>query len=522
MTLEFVTPPSVIVDPRKSAPLSAQLMMDTNLPTTIKISISDGEKSQERDCGGQATSTHSVPVLGLRFGREFSATVTATTEGGESITSEPVSFETLAAPDGFPDLDISVCDASRREPGYVVFVLNQVNPENMGLGNGMLVALNGDGDVVWAYADPEGLGIGCVTSTARGTFLATSRGSISEIDVLGSVVGKWSSRSMASGEHLGDGTPLDVGQVHHSTIELPSGNLLSIGTAMRTVDAYPTSETDPSGPTQAVEVKADEIVEFTRDGEIVTRHNLADIIDPTRIGYYSVASGEGANTPGGNLDWSHSNGLFYDASDDSYIISIRHQDTVAKIGRANGDLRWIIGDHTGWKEPWSAKLFKPQGEVGWQYHQHDPSLTPDGNVMCFDNGNCRAVPYNNRMTAEQSYSRVVEYKIDPTTGTIEQAWEFRGAKGETLYTSSQGGAVWLPETGNVFCNFSAIRLNADGKFTESNADSGASRHARLIEVTHDTEPVPVFDMKVHDGSGRGRGYGSFRSMHLKDLYPPAS
>lgn len=522
MALEFVTPPTVVVDPLEAAPLSARLITNTSLPATLKVTITSADKRQERVFAGAPTSVHDVPVLGLRFGRQFEATITATTDGGDSITSDPVSFETAAVPDGFPDLDVLICDAARREPGYIIFVLNQLSVENMRLCNGMLVAIDRDGDVVWTYNDREGLGIGCVTATPRGTFLATSRGSISEIDIMGTVVRKWTSRSLASGVHEGDGIPLDVRQVHHSTIELPGGNLLSIGTAMRVVEGFPTSETDPSAPTQDVEIKADEIVEFTRDGEIVTRHNLADIIDPNRIGYYSVRSGEGANTPGGNLDWSHSNGLFYDPSDDSYLISIRHQDAVAKIGRTKGDLRWIIGDHTGWREPWSEKLLVPKGEIGWQYHQHDPSLTPNGNVMCFDNGNCRAVPFNQRMTAEESYSRVVEYKVDPDAGTVEEAWAFGGADNEKIYTSSQGGAVWLHGTGNVFCNFSAIRLTPDGKFTDSNADSSASRHARLIEVTHDTEPEPVFDMKIHDASKRGISYGSFRSLHLTDLYPPGT
>ena len=56
-----------------------------------------------------------------------------------------------------------------------------------------------------------------------------------------------------------------------------------------------------SAPTQSVDVKGDVIVEFTRKGDIIRRHSLFDILDPNRIGYYSVVSGEGGATPGGEL-----------------------------------------------------------------------------------------------------------------------------------------------------------------------------------------------------------------------------
>ena len=151
-------------------------------------------------------------------------------------------------------------------------------------------------------------------------------------------------------------------------------------------------------------------------------NSLFDIIDPNRIGYYSVVSGEGGATPGGNLDWSHSNGLYYDSTDHSYLISIRHQDAIAKIGLEDGDLRWIIGDHHGWGDKWKKFLLSPDGYIDWQYHQHDPSITKAGTILCFDNGNCRAVPFNDRMQAKDSYSRVVEYSVDKERNTVGEVW----------------------------------------------------------------------------------------------------
>jgi len=75
------------------------------------------------------------------------------------------------------------------------------------------------------------------------------------------------------------------------------------------------------------------------------------------------------------LDWAHANSVIIDPNDDTYVISLRTQDCIVKVGRTTGQLVWIHGDPGRWNPPWSAKLLTPIGpNFGWHYHQHGPHI----------------------------------------------------------------------------------------------------------------------------------------------------
>ena len=82
-------------------------------------------------------------------------------------------------------------------------------------------------------------------------------------------------------------------------------------------------------------------------------------------------------------------------------------------------------------------------------------MTPTGTILCFDNGNHRALPFAEPLAGEENYSRVVEFKVDEQAKTVEQVWSFGDGDGpgEGLYGCYQGGAYRLPKTGNTFMNF---------------------------------------------------------------------
>ena len=508
----FKNEPELIINPTGATPLTANLIVETETPTKLSVGVSGGSREFVHDYDEITKANHSVLVHGFEFGVKHSILITVVDVDGKSVSKRLVA-KIEEKPNDFPEFEFKTLIPTKREPGFSVFVVNQVTPENLHPHNGRLVAMNEAGEIFWVYN--LGMGIGCITLTSKNTILVTSQSSLFEINWKGEQLGHWYTYKLGAEKTKKDGLHLGFENLHHSAIELPNGNILAIGTELRHIDTYPSDEVDADAPTQSVDIKGDVVVEFTRKGEISRMHSLFDIIDPNRIGYYSVLSGEGGATPGGNLDWSHSNGLYYDPSDHSYLISIRHQDAIAKIGLEDGDLRWIIGDHHGWGEKWKKFLLSPDGYLDWQYHQHDPSITKAGTILCFDNGNC-AEPFNDRMQPEDSYSRVVEYSVDKERNAVGEVWSFGGPNGEILYSSSQGGAVELPVTGNIFCNFSAIRLKEDGTRAEDNISS--HRHARLIEVTHDEKPIPVFDMEIKDKSNRNIDFASFRSFHVKDIY----
>ena len=57
-----------------------------------------------------------------------------------------------------------------------------------------------------------------------------------------------------------------------------------------------------------------------------------------------VGTGEGRN-------WAHVNSVDYDPTDDSIIISSRHQSAIIKIGR-DKKIKWIFSSPEGWRDGW--------------------------------------------------------------------------------------------------------------------------------------------------------------------------
>ena len=213
---------------------------------------------------------------------------------------------------------------------------------------------------------------------------------------------------------------------------------------------------------------------------------IHDALTATR----SEATGGPMNIPGSAespplRDWSHSNSVEYDPSDDSILVSVRHQDAVVKIDRETGRLVWILGAHDHWQEPWSSHLQEPQGDLEWQFHQHGVSLTGDGTIVMFDNGNHRASVFQSPMPIRRSYSRAVEFAVDQEAMRVSQVWAF-GGKGVGRYFSRFiSDAVWLPGTGNVLITDGG-RQDDESGIASTKGDR--RRWARILEVTR-TDPA---------------------------------
>jgi len=195
-------------------------------------------------------------------------------------------------------------------------------------------------------------------------------------------------------------------------------------------------------------------------------------------------------------DWAHANAVIHDPSDDSLIVSLRHQDAVIKISRQTGELIWILGPHENWDPVEFGKyLLTPIVDelFFFQYHQHAPMITQDGNLLIFDNGNFRASPFDPVLPDEENFSRAIVYSIDETTYEVDIVWEHGQFADEILYTSFVGDADELPLTKNVLIAFGGIQP------------------ARLIEVTHTTPSEVVFDLSITSNF-------TYRSERLSSLY----
>ena len=200
------------------------------------------------------------------------------------------------------------------------------------------------------------------------------------------------------------------GGYHHDEIELPNGNLLVL-----TEDL--TSET--------VE---DMCVMIDREtGEILKTWDYKDFLDPTKV----AKSGSWTEE-----DWFHNNAVWFDENTNSLTFSGRHIDSMCNIDFDTGKLNWIIGDPEGWPEEYQKYFFKPvgDGEFDWQYEQHANVITPNGDVMCFDNGHFRSKIPEKRILNKDNFSRGVRYKINTDDMTIQQVWQYGKERGQEFFS----------------------------------------------------------------------------------------
>ena len=136
-------------------------------------------------------------------------------------------------------------------------------------------------------------------------------------------------------------------------------------------------------------------------------------------------------------DWFHCNAVWYDKATNSLCLSGRHQDIIINIDYETGELRWMLGDPEGWPQELVDKYFFTPvgtGDFDWQYEQHACLVTPEGDIMCFDNGHWRAKKKENYLLNKDNFSRGVRYKIDTDKMTIEQVWQFGKERGQHFYS----------------------------------------------------------------------------------------
>ncbi len=463
-TLEFTHLPTVIQNPNPTVPLAAivQFSANRNVQTTVELADGDRRWTIEFD----QNPAEGLPIVGMRANRCHELTISITdAEGNVLQAPETLSYTTPPLPTDeleFPPLRCTVSKPDRMEPG---FTLTSIRRRRFGqitnltkeeqeflLFFGLLVALDDEGEVIWYHKMDI-----CFSDFARmrngNIMYLTLDHHIIEIDILGNEVASWRSSGSPFPPRSDKVISIDTMAFHHYIDELPNGNIIAFSTVSQVIDDYWSSEEDPDAPRKRKKIMGDEIVEFERDGTVVWRWNAFDWVDPYRLGYEALYIYWMLHGFADFVDWTHGNGLWLDESDDSFIISLRHQDALFKIDRKSGEIKWILGEPTDWSEELEKKVFKAEDGMRWPYHTHSPSVTPQGTIMLFDNGNYQARPFAPPLPPNQSYSRAVEYAIDTDNMTIREVWESDTAEGDAMVTYAMGNAHWLPQFNNVLVTY---------------------------------------------------------------------
>lgn len=201
-------------------------------------------------------------------------------------------------------------------------------------------------------------------------------------------------------------------------------------------------------------------IDPAKQGKTLTAEELAKQDQNDHFGDI-VGSGAGRN-------WAHINSVDYDETDDSIIISSRHQSAIIKIGR-DKKVKWILGAPRGWRSPWKEALLTPVDAQGkplkcgdaecgdafdWTWTQHTAwriDSKSDKNVIwvsVFDNGDARGM--EQPALPEMKYSRAVIYKIDQVKRTVEQVWEYGKERGHNWYSPVTSLTEYQPDKNSVF------------------------------------------------------------------------
>lgn len=416
-------------NPYDANPLSALLLFQTDQEMKAEIVVAGkDEETAIKNSFDEYTTEHSIPVLGLYADTENQVTVTLADEAGNKV-EKTVTIKTGTLPKSIATIDVKEADTEKMELGSneLTFVVPSTK---------RAYAFDTNGDVRW-YSTRYNSHIFKELSNGNLLYLtkesndADTYNVLLETDYLGKIYKRYdfSSSSAANDSGKSEG---EMTVVHHDGIELPSGNLLL------TVN-------------DGSEYIEDTMIEVNREtGEIEKTIDLKELLPASFYEEYDSTSRED-----GKIDWFHQNSIDYDEADNSIIVSGRHQDTVLKIDYATNEIKWIMGDSSGWPEEYQQYFLT--GDVKASGGQHAAIVLPDQDddeattdILYYDNN--ISVTRGDEAESEQ-YSEARQVRINEEEMTIEELWSFGEELGTDYYTKIIGSARYLSDTGNRLVNF---------------------------------------------------------------------
>lgn len=215
-------------------------------------------------------------------------------------------------------------------------------------------------------------------------------------------------------------------------------------------------------------------------------------------------------------DWFHCNAIWYDEPSNSLTFSGRHINAMVNIDFDTEELNWIISDPEGWPEEYQQFMFKPigEGEFDWQYEQHANLITPLGDVMCFDNHHYGSQNPDKYLSANDSFSRGVKYRIDTDKMEIEQLWQYGKERGKEFFSPYICNVLYYNE-GHYLTHSGGIAFDGEGNASEQLGpfakidDPSVTLESITVETINDEK---VLELKVNSNYYRANKF----TLYSKD------
>lgn len=494
-SLDFIVK-NIKLDPSGYNPLSA--MVNVWLPTYGRVRVTVRGKH-----GKLGTITHlckddtprqNVPILGLYADYDNVVDLVFTDlEGNErGSTTIHIVTQALTAQD-FPKWKIVKGQTDKMEPG-----VNLVSyPGQSEIDTSLPYMIDNEGELRWLLLLKKSTDLQRFSGsiglkrTKKGTFISgdQSQQRVVEIDLFGNLINQWDLGKLGYG-------------FHHEVSEAANGNFLINVTkvAARLTNGEPRIN--------------DFIIELNpQTGVLVNEWDLAKQLDTTRYikpdGITPPAFSQSPN------NWAHNNSIT--EIGDDLLATARYQGIFSF--NHSGMTQWIISPHKNWGAKYQPLLLKPIAEDGtaitdpavingeaavagfdWPWGPHTPVALSKDRILVFDNGYNRQWK-SNFAPGVNSYSRVVEYKVDLTNRTVQQVWSYGKDRGTQGFSQAISGVQYLGQTGHVlFC---------PGMGVATSIGSGG----RVVEIDPKTKEV-IFDLEVATGSGT-----AFHRVTRMPLYP---
>ena len=380
--------PKIVMNPYLINPLCALVLFQTKEAVAPTLVVHGKRYERENITHTfKAATEHILPVLGLY--EDYENRITVTLPDG---THTELTISTGKLPD-------KVCrclniQASLEYLGDNIMFLTPA-------GKNLPTAYDYKGDIRWILTENTMFDIkrmkngNIVTGSSRFCHMPYNSTGLVEINLLGKIYKEYRM----------------PGNYHHDHFEMEDGNILAL-----TQDFFRDTVEDMC------------VLLDRNTGDILKTWDYRKVL-PIDVG------GSGSQD---EHDWFHNNAVWYDKKTHSLTLSGRHQDAIINLDYETGDLNWILGDPEGWPEEMVKKyFFKPVGDMSrfdWQYEQHACVVCPDGDIMCFDNGQYRAKSRENYIENKENFSRGVRYRIDTDKMEIEQVWQYGKERGQEFFS----------------------------------------------------------------------------------------
>lgn len=398
------------------------------------------------------TDTSMIPVaqnsiiMTLEWNTNYSWWVCSSNINIYPNCSNIYNFTINSLPEYFPDnITISTLNESLYQEGITVMDIESLD---------FSVALDKEGQPVW-YVDKNGFTQRFTFSQflENGNLVGFGPGKGYEIELDGNIVFQ---------------TPNGM-SVHHQISKTSHNTYFLISATVE--EQYCPEECNANLPDE-IPWQGDIFRELDAEGNELWSWNTFDYYELNEYNPYYVEVFTGQT----NMDWTHSNSVFYDENSQSIFISARNLSRITKINYANKDIVWNMGETDFMNDI---------------YFSEDLNFSQQHSVQVLDNGNL--LFFDNHRYLNPELSRCIEVAYDESDYSSEIVWEYELPI--DLFTGSRGECDRL-DNGNTLIT--------------------VGRTGYTLEVTPNHEIA--WELHV---TNNGFDVTKYRSARIANLYPVA-